>query len=52
MKYHTLINEQSERMRVARRLCASIAARPALLFALTLYWTWVNMAFQSPLFFP
>lgn len=52
MKYHTLINEQSERMRVVRRLCASIAARPALLFALTLYWTWVNMAFQSPLFFP
>lgn len=52
MKSNTLINEQSERMRVVRRLCASIAARPALLIALTLYWTWVNMAFQSPLFFP
>ena len=52
MKAHTLINEQPERLRVLQKLYASISARPALLISLTLYWTWVNMAFQSPLFFP
>ncbi|WP_139651998.1 response regulator transcription factor [Raoultibacter phocaeensis] len=52
MKANSLINEQSERTRVVQRLYASIAAHPALLVALMLYWTWVNMAFQSPLFFP
>ena len=52
MKSNSLINEQPERARVVHRLYRSIAARPALLFALALYWTWVNMAFQSPLFFP
>ena len=34
------------------RLAESILARPLLLAALTLYWTWVNMAFQGSLFFP
>lgn len=52
MKHHALINEQSERSLVLHRLAESIAARPHLLAALTLYWTWVNMAFQGPLFFP
>lgn len=52
MKANSLINEQPERVRVVHRLYASIAAHPALLVALMLYWTWVNMAFQSPLFFP
>lgn len=52
MNIGSLINEQSERARVLSRLTSSIAQRPMLLVALTLYWTWVNMAFQSPLFFP
>ena len=49
---HGLINEQRERSLVLHRLAESIGARPFLLAALTLYWTWVNMAFQGPLFFP
>lgn len=49
---HGLINEQRERSLVLHRLAESIVARPFLLAALTLYWTWVNMAFQGPLFFP
>lgn len=52
MNHHALINEQRERSLVLHRLAESIAARPFLLAALTLYWTWVNMAFQGPLFFP
>ncbi|MEG0322995.1 MAG: helix-turn-helix transcriptional regulator [Raoultibacter sp.] len=52
MNIGALINEQAERARVLHRLMSSIAQRPMLLVALTLYWTWVNMAFQSPLFFP
>lgn len=52
MNRHALINEQRERTLVLHRLAESIAARPFLLAALTLYWTWVNMAFQGPLFFP
>ena len=49
---HGLINEHRERSLVLHRLAESILARPLLLAALTLYWTWVNMAFQGPLFFP
>ena len=49
---HGLINEQRERSLMLHRLAESIQARPFLLAALTLYWTWVNMAFQGPLFFP
>ena len=45
MNHHALINEQRERSLVLHRLAESIAARPFLLAALTLYWTWVNMAF-------
>lgn len=52
MNHHALINEQRERSLVLHRLAESIGARPFLLAALTLYWTWVNMAFQGPLFFP
>lgn len=52
MNNGSLINEQSERARVLHKLFSGIAARPMLTVALTLYWTWVNMAFQSPLFFP
>ena len=40
MNHHALINEQRERSLVLHRLAESIAARPFLLAALTLYWTW------------
>lgn len=52
MKANQVINEQSERMRILQKLARSIVTRPYLLTALTLYWTWVNLAFQGPLFFP
>ncbi len=49
---HVLLNEQTERTRILHHLSESISERPFLLAALALYWTWVNMAFQGPLFFP
>lgn len=52
MNHPALINEQPERTLMLRRLAQSVASRPFLLAALALYWTWVNMAFQGPLFFP
>lgn len=52
MKANQVINEQSERVHILKKLGHSIAHRPYLLAALTLYWTWVNLAFQGPLFFP
>lgn len=52
MRTNQVINEQSERMHILEKLVRSIAKRPYLLAALTLYWTWVNLAFQGPLFFP
>lgn len=52
MELHAMFNEQRERTLVLYRLKESIEKRPWLLAALALYWTWVNMAFQGPLFFP
>lgn len=52
MERHALLNEHSERLLILHRLRESLEKRPSLLAALTLYWTWVNMAFQGPLFFP
>lgn len=46
------INEQSERKRVLKKLSESIAERPLLCIALMMFWTWLNLAFQGPLFFP
>lgn len=46
------INEQGERRRILKNLGASIRARPFLCIALMLFWTWLNLAFQGPLFFP
>lgn len=47
-----LINKQTERKRVLKSLTSSIAARPFLCIALMLFWTWLNLAYQGPLFFP
>jgi hypothetical protein len=33
-------------------MLASLRARPVLCLALLLYWTWINIAFQAPVFFP
>lgn len=52
LSHHAILNEQRERLLVVRRLAESIQARPFLLAALMLHWTWVNLAFQGPLFFP
>lgn len=52
MNANELFNEQQERTQVLLQLKESLEKRPWILGALTLYWTWVNMAFQSPLFFP
>lgn len=46
------INEQTERRRVLKNLGSSITARPLLCVALMLFWTWLNLAYQGPLFFP
>ncbi|MCL1798916.1 MAG: helix-turn-helix transcriptional regulator [Eggerthellaceae bacterium] len=46
------INEQVDRKRVLKGLGGSIAERPLLCVALMLFWTWLNLAFQGPLFFP
>lgn len=35
-----------------RQVIVQALARPYLLAALTLYWLWVNVTVQSPLFFP
>ncbi len=52
MDTRSFINAQAERALVLQRLAQVVAQRPYVLVALTLYWTWVNMAFQGPLFFP
>ena len=52
MNTRSFINAQAERALVLQRLAKGVAQRPYVLVALTLYWTWVNMAFQGPLFFP
>lgn len=49
---NALINEQEERSRVVDKFKHSITHRPFLCIALLLYWTWVNLAFQGPAFFP
>lgn len=46
------INVQVERRRILKNLSASIAKYPLLCVALMLFWTWLNLAFQGPLFFP
>ena len=47
-----LINEQNERKRILKKLASSIKERPLLCVALMLFWTWLNLAYQGPLFFP
>lgn len=51
-KANNRINEQGERKRILKNLASSITARPFLCVALMLFWTWLNLAFQGPLFFP
>lgn len=46
------INKQTEQKRVLNKLGTSIRTRPFLCFALMLFWSWLNIAYQSPLFFP
>ncbi|HBT94930.1 MAG TPA: LuxR family transcriptional regulator [Coriobacteriia bacterium] len=46
------INESSERKRILRNFRSSISERPLLQVALMLFWAWLNLAFQGPLFFP
>ncbi len=53
---HQIISHQTGDAKVAtppvRAIIGQTVKRPYVLAALTLYWLWVNMAIQSPLFFP